>query len=74
MHDPAALNPLRQWRKSAALTLEQVAARLGTSRQVVSDWERGRRRPGPMLMPRLRDLTKGAVSADDFFPSLDRAA
>jgi transcriptional regulator with XRE-family HTH domain len=74
MHVAPPIHPLRKWRKSAALTLEQVAVRLGTSRQVVSDWERGRRRPGPVLMPRLRDLTEGKVGADDFFPSLDRAA
>lgn len=69
-----AQHPLRKWRKSVGLTLDQVAARLNTSRQVVSDWERGRRRPGPAFMPRVRELTGGMVTADDFFPDIERAA
>ena len=62
-------HPLRKWRKSQGLTLETAASRIGTSRQVWSDWERWRRRPGPALMPKVRELTGGAISADDFFPS-----
>ncbi len=62
-------HPLRQWRKSKGLTLDECAKGVGTVRQVWSDWERGRRRPGPTYMPRVRAFTDGAISADVFFPS-----
>ena len=71
MHDCRPDHPLREWRKAKGLPLEQAASRIGTSRQVWSDWERRRRRPSPTLMPKVRDLTGGAVGADDFFPSQD---
>ena len=54
-------------------TLEHCAGEVGTSRQVWSDWERGRRRPDKKFLPRVRDFTNGKVTADDFFPSLDDA-
>lgn len=60
-------HPLRQWRKSKGLTLEQASSRIGTSRQVWCDWERGRRRPGPKLMPKVREAT--GLPADIFYPS-----
>ena len=66
-------HPLRKWRKSKGLTLEQCATRVGTSRHVWSDWERWRRRPNQKFMPKVREVTGGAVSADDFFPSLEAA-
>jgi transcriptional regulator with XRE-family HTH domain len=62
-------HPLRRWRKSKGLTLEECGAAVGTSRQVWSDWERGRRRPSGEFMPRVRSFTEGAIVADDFFPS-----
>lgn len=71
MLTPSPDHPLRKWRKSQGLTLEQAASRIGTSRQVWSDWERRRRRPSPALMPKVRAVTGGAISADDFFPSQD---
>lgn len=67
-------HPLRRWRKSKGLTLEQCAEKVGTSRHVWSDWERERRRPSRVFMPKVRELTGGVVTADDFFPSLDQAA
>lgn len=68
------LHPLRKWRKAKGWTLEKCAEAVGTSRHVWSDWERGRRRPNNLFMPRVRELTKGEVSADDFFPSFGKAA
>jgi transcriptional regulator with XRE-family HTH domain len=66
---PAAIDhPLRAWRKRQGLTMDVCAARCGTSRQVWSDWELGRRRPGKRLMPQVRAFTGGEISADDFFP------
>jgi transcriptional regulator with XRE-family HTH domain len=67
-------HPLRKWRKSKGLTLHQAAEAVGTVRQVWSDWERGRRRPGPSYMPRVRELTEGAVTADAFYPEMERKA
>ncbi|QVM82954.1 helix-turn-helix domain-containing protein [Novosphingobium decolorationis] len=68
------LHPLRKWRKAKGWTLEQCANAVGTSRHVWSDWERGRRRPNNNFMPKVRELTGGEVSADDFFPSFGAAA
>lgn len=67
-------HPLRRWRKQQCKTLEECASALGTSRQVMSDWERGKHKPGRRLMPRLREFTGGAVTADDFYPDLNEAA
>ncbi|WP_310532533.1 helix-turn-helix transcriptional regulator [Novosphingobium sp.] len=74
MHIATQDHPLRKWRKAEGLTLEQAASRVGTVRQVWSDWERGRRRPSGDFMPKVRDLTGGKVTADDFFPSIKKAA
>lgn len=62
-------HPLRQWRKAAGLTLEHCARAIGTSRHVWSDWERRRRRPNRRLMPKVREFTGGAVTADHFYPA-----
>ena len=67
-------HPLRKWRKAKGLTLEAVARQIGTSRQVWSDWERGCHKPGPDLMPKVRELTGGAITADTFYPPKDEAA
>lgn len=69
MEQPVTEHPLRKWRKAKGMTLEQCAAKVGTSRQVWSDWERGRRRPSGSFMPKVRELTGGSVGADAFFPS-----
>lgn len=74
MVNQGAEHPLRKWRKSKGLTLEEAARRIGTSRQVWSDWERGRRNPGKRFMPKVRALTGGAIGADVFFPPQDDAA
>ncbi len=71
MGEAISEHPLRKWRKSKGLTLEECAENIGTSRQVWSDWERRRRRPSRTLMPRVRAFTKGEVSADDFYPEDD---
>lgn len=67
-------HPLRKWRKEAKLTLEAAAAKVGTSRQVWSDWERGRRRPDGNFMPKVRAVTGGKVTADHFYPQVQDAA
>lgn len=64
-------HPLRKWRKSKKLTLVEAAAGVGTVRQMWYGWEIGRRRPGALYMPRIREFTEGAITADDFFPTLE---
>lgn len=68
MVNAANEHPLRTWRKSKGLTLDAAAKSIGTVRQVWSDWERGRRRPGSNYMPLVREITGGAVNADSFYP------
>lgn len=45
---------------------------VGTTRQVWSAWERGRRRPDATFMPKVRGVT--GLSADVFFPDRQEAA
>ena len=69
MEQTVAMTKLREWRKSKALTLAEAGAKVGTSRQVWFGWESGRRRPNATFMARLRTLTGGKLTADDFFVS-----
>lgn len=72
MVNATRLHPLKKWRISAGLTLEDAARQIGTSRQVWSDWERGRRRPAEALMIEIYTLTSGEVVPNHFYdlPSL----
>lgn len=74
MEQAQSEHKLRKWRKAKGLTLDECAQAIGTTRPVWHNWEMGKRRPGGAYMPLLRDFTQGEVSADDFFPSQDRAA
>ena len=74
MSETPPAHPLRSWRASQGKTLQWCAERVGTSRQVWSDWERGRRRTNDTFMPRVRELTGGKVTADDFYPPISDAA
>jgi transcriptional regulator with XRE-family HTH domain len=60
-------HPLRKWRKAKGLTLEQAADEVGAVRQMWSDWERRRRRPGPTFMIEIFRLTDGQVVPNDFY-------
>ena len=72
-------HPLRRWRKSEGLTLEEATTRLdavwpegsegraSTARQVWSDWERGRRRPSSEAMTAIYVLTGAQVQPNDFY-------
>lgn len=68
------ISALRRWRESEGKTQEECAASVGTTRQVWSDWERGRRIPSKPFMPRVIALTGGQVQAGDFYPQLEAAA
>lgn len=62
-------HPLRAWREAQApdMTLDAAAAGVGTVRQVWWDWESGRRIPNRTFMARIYELTRGAVSPNDFY-------
>lgn len=47
-----------RWRKAHKLPLKHVAAELGVSIQVVSDWEHGRRFPTGKHLARIESVTK----------------
>ncbi|RIV87481.1 helix-turn-helix domain-containing protein [Aurantiacibacter zhengii] len=61
------MHPLKEWRLANNLTLAQAAQRVGTSRQVWFDWEGRRRIPSATFMPRIKHVTGGEVTADDFY-------
>lgn len=62
-------NKLRTWREEQVprLTLDAAAAAVGTVRQVWYDWETGRRIPRAPFMAAIYQLTRGAVTPNDFY-------
>jgi transcriptional regulator with XRE-family HTH domain len=74
MGQRATQHPLKTWRLAHCLTLDAAAAQVGTTRPVWWCWENGRYRPSARFMSKIRDLTGGVLSADDFFHSIDKAA
>lgn len=55
---------LQDWRKSKALTQQELADALGIHVQYLSAIERGARRPGMQVATKIRDYTDGAISID----------
>lgn len=55
---------LQEWRKSKALTQQDVADAIGVHVQYVSAIERGARRPGMSVATKIREFTGGAISLD----------
>jgi transcriptional regulator with XRE-family HTH domain len=68
--------PLRDWRKLQAKPVQALAEQIGVTVQAWYDWEKGRRVPSRDLMPKLVQLTGGAVQPNDFYalPAMDAAA
>jgi Zn-dependent peptidase ImmA (M78 family)/transcriptional regulator with XRE-family HTH domain len=61
--DPAALGPaIVAAREGAGLTQDDVAAALGTSRQVVGYWEQGKRKPRTEQMFQIASLFRTTVA------------
>ena len=57
---------LHDWRKREGLTLEQVAEKIGCSGATVSRLERHLQTPSLALANKLRLLTEGQVTPNDF--------
>lgn len=65
---PMTDHALRTYRRKVGLTQEALAASLGVKKSAVSRWEAGQRSPNLTIIKRIREITGGAVSADDFMP------
>ena len=55
---------LQDWRKSKALTQQEMADAVGIHVQYLSAIECGRRRPGMRVARKILDYTGGAISID----------
>lgn len=55
-------------------TLPEFAKEVGVSRQAMHRYIDGERTPRPEKMQRIKEATKGAVTADDFLPAREAAA
>ena len=69
-----AEHPLRRWRLKQRLTLAALAERVGVDLSNLARYERGERTPRPAVLARIRDVTGGAVTANDFLPPNTEAA
>lgn len=67
-----AEHPLRRWRLTQRLTLAALAERVGVDLSNLARYERGERMPRPAVLARIRDVTQGAVTANDFLPPMTR--
>ena len=58
---------LKKWRKSANLTLVQLAEAVGVSDIAIGRYERGERIPQREIMAKIVRVTDGAVTSTDFY-------
>ena len=58
---------LSEWRKSADLTIVQLAAAVGVSDMSIGRYERGEHIPQREIMARIVKITDGAVRSTDFY-------
>lgn len=61
-------HPLAKFREDNGLTLADLANRIGVKPAAVSRWENGHRFPRSDALERIRRVTNGAVTANDFVP------
>lgn len=62
-----AMHKLREYRKAKKLTLEDMGALLGVSRNSVSRYERGEQDPTLPILERIVKVTGGRVKPQHFF-------
>lgn len=60
------LHPLQAYRDARGVTLDELAARVGTSKATLSRVENWKQDPSLDLIGKLKAATDGIVSADDF--------
>ena len=48
------------------ISQKQFAEKIGYSEQCVSHWSKGKRKPSSQAMHKIKQVTNGAVNADDF--------
>jgi len=70
----AMTHPLTRYIETSDVGRTALAKAAGTSRQTIHRIERGEQSPSLDLIGRLIDATGGALRADDFMPSRERAA
>lgn len=58
---------LRAWRRSNALSMQTVAARVGLTQASLSRLERGKQNPSVRTALKILRATEGAISMDDLF-------
>lgn len=63
---------LGDWLKSRNMTHDDLARRLGCDRSAVTKWVGGRL-PRKDVLRRLKEITDGSVTADDFLESEDES-
>lgn len=65
---------LAEYMDANELTQPELAKRLSVSQSAISQWLSGARFPKPEMLSRIRDLTDGAVTPNDFLPASDTEA
>lgn len=64
-------HPLTQFREARKQTLEALAIDLGASKGMVWKWENGKAIPRPEYMRKIIDLSRGSVSANDWYEAAE---
>lgn len=59
---------LKDWRKDQHLTMAEAGTLLGLSQPSLSRIEAGKQWPDRPTMERIQEVTKGAVTPNDFIP------
>ena len=67
-------SPLARWMAMRGFDDDAVSAMLGIDRTSVSRLRRGKQRPSWELLPRIIEITGGAVTAEDFFEDAGETA
>ena len=60
---------IRDYRKKNGLSQEELAAALGISRAMISNWESGRSKPRPEMVEEISDKLKIQLAYSDLYNS-----
>lgn len=67
------MHPLAKYRAEHNLTQSQFAELVGTTQVSVARWEAGTRTPRPAHARKIKEITGGIVTADDFIGEANAA-